>query len=155
MLPPIRSKIAIPDLSEEGRSNGHFLQDDRWLPAEEANQLMNGRDLDVVQRQPTSFSDVREQISELELRKRISMRAIEQRQIQAGPKAVERKGALGFAFHENHGVRQEVGMLLERGDGPVRTLDGERCVMLAEVRENNGAATAARFGRKLKRSAFG
>ena len=62
------------------------------------------------------------------------MRAIEERQIQAGLKAVERKGAFGFAFHENHGVRPEVGMLFERVDGPVLTLNRERSVMLADVR---------------------
>ena len=82
------------------------------------------------------------------------MRSIEQRQIQTTLKGMQRKGALGFAFDENHGVGPEAGILTKPGNRPIRALDREGRVMCADVRQDNGAAAAASLSGELKGSAF-
>ena len=48
----------------------------------------------------------------------------------------------------------EAALLAELGDGPVRPLDRESRVVLADLREDNGAAAAACFRGVLKRATF-
>src|SRR5580700_2288700 len=134
VLPAIRSEIAFPNLAEEGRAHSHFFQFHAQFQAQEPHQVVNRRDLDVVQYHPTARSDLREKIRKLQLRKWIGMRAIQQCQIQAILKAMQRKRAPGFAFDEDHGVRAEAGILAKPGNGTLRALDRESGVMFTHVR---------------------
>src|SRR5271170_645506 len=145
MLPAVGSEVAFLDLPEERGSNGHFFQDERWFHTPETNQLMDRGELDIVQRHPAPYPDVREQISKLELRKRVGVRAIRQRHIQTILKGIQRKGPLGFAFDENHVVWLEAGVLSESGNGAIGALDRECGVMFTDVRQNDGATAAASF----------
>ena len=83
------------------------------------------------------------------------MRAVKQRQVQSGMKGMQWKGALGFTFDENNGVRPEVRMLAKAGNRQIRTVNCESHVMLADVRQHNGAAAAASFACGLKGPALG
>ena len=81
------------------------------------------------------------------------MRSIQQHEIQRAFERTGRDGSHGLALDEVHRFVPEIGMIAQTGDGAVDPFDGEGGVMLAEARQENGAAAATRLSGKLKRSA--
>src|SRR5262249_41265961 len=71
---------------KESRRTDHLDQLEHRVLAEEAEQLVQGRDVDVVDDQQAAFGQVRVNEVVLELGKRVRMRSIEEGQLKAVPK---------------------------------------------------------------------
>lgn len=96
--------------------------------------FIHGRNLNVIEHDPASNSDLREQVSELDLRKGIGMGSIQQHQIQGFCKTVRGKCLLRFTLDEGHRALMEIRVPSKAGNGPVGPVDRENGVIAAEMR---------------------
>jgi hypothetical protein len=135
--------------AKESCCSNHTLQSKHRIPFQHAHHIRNGRNLDVIHHQPSARKDMRVKVEILQFWKRISMRSIQQNQIEL---AIEGEGGdrlLGGPKDEFARFLPQQRTALDLAEGmPLRVFPGEqaeceRHMPLGSVRQRQGAFPAA------------